>query len=296
MLLIILIVSNTLKAGQPSVGRDAQTTARPTPKPFDELKMEILNSEDAEKHYESLDMYAQDRYRQISDMSKPFMDITDRYGRLISRVVFILGNIKPDSTQDIVLRDLLADIFDCLYEARHLIMATKLNIAFPVARRAYETLSLMNLCAIHSEWAEKWHKGKQISNATVRKELGKHPMGAQQEALRKLYSFFCLATHPNREMIPYRFLGDGNQYVLGVIGQPNLLMICDYCIKILEMWYWFGAMVSFFYRNKISKIYKSYFEYYMQTAKEAGDVNKWLVENYNRLLEEEKKSLVSKIL
>ncbi len=248
----------------------------------------FFNPNDAEKHYESLEMYAANRSKQISEMSKPFINITDRYGRLISRVVLILGGIKPDSTQDMVLRDLLADIFDCLYEARHLIMASKLNIAFPIARKAYETLSLMSLCAIHKKWAEKWQKGKQISNATVREELGKHPMGEQEEELKKLYSFFCLATHPNRELSPYRFLGEGNQFVLGVIGKPNLLMVCDYCIKIIEMWYWFGAMVSFLYREKIYKVDKSYFEYYDQTAKEAGDVKEWLVENYNRLLEEER--------
>ena len=251
--------------------------------------MEKFNPKDAEKHYEALEIYAQNRSEQITEISQPFINITDRYGQLISRVVFILGDIKPDSTQDIVLRDLLADIFDCLYEARYLILASKLNIAFPVARKAYETLSLMSLCAIDETWAEKWQKGKQISNGTIREKLGKHPMGEQEEELKKLYSFFCLATHPNRAMTPYRFLGDGNQYVLGVIGQPNLLLVCDYCIKLLEMWYWFGAMVSFHYHEKISKVDKTFVEFYMQVAKEAPDVKKWLVENYNHLLEEEKK-------
>lgn len=167
--------------------------------------MKRFKPKDANKHYELLQLYADTRTKEISEMSVPFIKITDRYGRLISRVTLILGGIKPQNTQDRVLRDLLADIFDCLYESRFLIMASKLNVAFPIARRAYESLSLMSLCAIDKSWAEKWQKGKQLGNAVIRKELGKHPMGEQEEELKKLYNFFCTATHPNRELIPFRF-------------------------------------------------------------------------------------------
>lgn len=250
--------------------------------------MKRFKPKGANKHYDSLQLYADTRTKEISEMSVPFVKITDRYGRLISRVTLILGGIKPQNTQDKVLRDLLADIFDCLYESRFLIMASKLNVAFPIARRAYESLSLMSLCAIDKSWAEKWQKGQKIGNAIIRKELGKHPMGEQEEDLKKLYNFFCLATHPNRELIPFRFLGEGNQYVLGAIGQPNLLMVCDYCIKILEMWYWFTAMVSYLYREKIAEVDKAYSDSYMQTAKEAQNVKQWLVENFNNLLKKEK--------
>jgi hypothetical protein len=250
--------------------------------------MKRFKPKDANKHYESLQLYADTRAKEISEMFVPFVKITERYGRLISRITLILGSIKPQNTQDKVLRDLLADIFDCLYESRFLIMASKLNVAFPIARRAYESLSLMSLCAIDKSWAEKWQKGKQLGNSFIRKELSKHPMGEQEGELKKLYSFFCLATHPNRELIPSRFLGEGNQYVLGVIGSPNLLMVCDYCIKILEMWFWFTAMVSYFYREKIAKVDKAYIDSYLQTVKEAKNVKKWLVENFNNLLEKEK--------
>ena len=68
----------------------------------------------------------------------------------------------------------------------------------------------------------------------------------------------------------------------------NLLMVCDYCIKILEMWFWFAAMVSYFYREKIADVDKAYFDSYMETAKEAQNVKQWLVENFNSLLKKEK--------
>ena len=250
--------------------------------------MKKFKPKNANKHYELLQIYADTRTKEISEMSAPFVKITDRYGRLVSRATLILGAVKPKDIQDKVLRDLLADVFDCLYEARFLIMASKLNIAFPVARRAYESLSLMSLCALDKLWAEKWQKGKQIGNATIRDELNKHPMGEQKEELKKLYNFFCRATHPNRELIPSRFLGEGNQYILGVIGTPDLVMVCDYCIKLLDMWFWFTAMVSYYYRDKISYVDKDYINSYMQTAEEAKNVKKWLVDNFNNLLKKER--------
>jgi hypothetical protein len=254
---------------------------------LDVLRMVKFKPKDANQYFESLQLYSATYAKEISEMLEPFIKITDRYGRLISRVTLILGRIKPINIQDIVLRDLLADIFDCLYESRFLIMPGKLNVAYPIARRAYESLSLMSLCALDNTWAEKWQKGKKIGNAEIRKELGNHPMGEEEEALKKLYNFFCVATHPNRDLIPMRFLGEGNQYVLGVIGKPNLLMIIEYCTKILEMWFWFAAMVTFFYREKITKIDKGYFDSYMQTAKEAQNVKVWLDKNFNKLLDEE---------
>jgi hypothetical protein len=136
---------------------------------------------DANKGYEELERYSATRTKEISRMSVPYIKITDRCGRLISRLVLLLGTVKPRSIQDVVIRDLMADVFDFLYESRPLIMAGKLNVAFPLARRAYESLSLLHLCAIDKLWAAKWHEGKEISNGTIRKELAKHPMDSQKK-------------------------------------------------------------------------------------------------------------------
>ena len=241
---------------------------------------------EANKHYESLQDYSDTRTKEISPMLQPFIKITDRYGRLVSRLTLLLGEIKPKDVQDVVIRDLMADVFDSLYEARILILAGKLNVAFPVARRAYESLSLLHICTLDKSWAEKWSKGKKISNVEVRKELNKHPMGEKEDNTKDLYNFFCLATHPNRELIPRRFLGEGNQFVLGVIGAPDLVLIVDYCLKTLKLWYWFTATVSFFYKEMYLSIDKNYLESYMQTATDAQDTATWLVENFNKLLKE----------
>lgn len=248
-----------------------------------------FNPNEATKLYEALQNYADTRTKEMSGMAEPYIKITDIYGRLISRLVLLLGGNKPVNTQDIVIRDLMTDVFDCLYESRTLILSGKLNIAFPIGRRAYESLSLLHLCSLDKAWAEKWHKGKKIENYKIREELGVHPKGESKEQMKELYNFFCIATHPNRELIPRRFLGEGNEYVLGAIGEPNLVIVLDYCTKNLEMWYWLTATVSYFYKEVIAELDKGYYELYQQAAKEAQKVKVWLIENYNNLLREEQK-------
>jgi len=103
---------------------------------------------EAIRHYKRLTHYSKTRTKEISEMSEPYIIITDSYGHLISRIVLLLGGIQPQDIQDIVVRDLMADIFDFLYESRFLILSGKLNVAFPIARRAYEALSLLHLCTL----------------------------------------------------------------------------------------------------------------------------------------------------
>jgi hypothetical protein len=110
----------------------------------------------------------------------PYVQVTDRYAQLVARLVLFLGQAPPKYDQDRVIRDLLADVFDFLYESTPLILSGKLLVAYPLARRAYESLSLMHLCAVDAKWATKWQSGKQIGNADVRKALGGHSMGSRK--------------------------------------------------------------------------------------------------------------------
>lgn len=71
-------------------------------------------------------------------MAQPYIEATDGYARAVSRVSNLLGHNQPADTQDRVIRDLLADVFDFLYEARDLIVGGKLAVAYPLARRAYD--------------------------------------------------------------------------------------------------------------------------------------------------------------
>src|ERR1051325_8332630 len=94
------------------------------------------------------------------------------------------------------------------------------------SRRTFRILSCEICSAMYStpytkhdaKTAEKWHAEKKISNEDVRHELGKHPMGEVEGEMKNLYKFFCLGTHPNRGLIARRFLGEGNEFVLGRHG------------------------------------------------------------------------------
>ena len=86
----------------------------------------------------------------------------------------------------------MADVFDNLYESRNIILTSQLHVAYPVVRRAYESLSLFVLCSLDSKIAQKWHTGKQISNSAIRKGLAKHPLGEKEDDLRELHTFLIL--------------------------------------------------------------------------------------------------------
>lgn len=220
-------------------------------------------------------------------MLRPYIEAADRYGELICRITLVLGKTPPLSKRDSALRDLMADVFDFLYEARHLIIKGKLELAYPLARRAYESLSLMVASYLDPKLADQWIAGDKIGNAEVRKLLGKHPAGESEQMTRDLYGFFSQAAHPNRELVAHRFLGEGNEFVLGAIGRPSLAMLADYALKTLNLWFWFGAFVSFAYLPVLAKSDPSFKDSYDAAAKMAQDVAPWLVEQFNRVLAQE---------
>jgi hypothetical protein len=249
-----------------------------------------FSPKEADTHFEQLPVYAAKRSQELNKMFRPYIDVTDNYARLVSRLITLLGCIEPANTQDKVVRDLMADVFDFLYESRDLIANGKLIVTYPLIRRAYESLSLLNLCALDATWADKWQNGKEIQNGDVRKHLSVHPMGEPIEDLKKLYNFFSTTAHPNRKTIEKRRLGEGNKYVLGMIALPDLLAIVDDCITHIELWHWFMLSVTHFYKDKLflhDPEYLSYGGLCDQTIKEGNKLKKWLVESMPQLEKEQ---------
>ena len=245
-------------------------------------------AKDAKQHYSELAEYAALRTNELSPMLQPYIETTDLYGVLVCRITLVLGKTPPRSRQDAALRDLMADVFDFLYEARLLVIKGKLDIAYPQARRAYESLSLMVACFLDPKLAGRWIAGKKIGNAEVRKLLGKHPAGESEQMTRELYGFFSRAAHPNRDLVACRFLGEGNEFVLGSIGRPSLAMLADYALKTLNLWFWFGAFIGFVYLPVLAKADPEFKEDYDAAAKMAQEVAPWLAEQFSRTLAQEK--------
>ncbi len=242
---------------------------------------------EAKRAYAELDEYATVRSSELSKLLQPYIETTDRYGTLICRLTLVLGKTQPRSKRKVAQRDLMADVFDFLYEARIFIIKGKPEIAYPLARRAYESLSLMVACYLEPNLAERWMAGKKIGNAEVRKLLSKHPAGESEEMTKELYDFFSQAAHPNRDQVAHRFLGKGNEFALGAIGQPSLAMLADFALKTLNLWFWFGAFIGFVYAPLLVNADPGFKNDYDAAARMAQEVTPWLVEQFNRTLAQE---------
>lgn len=223
-------------------------------------------------------------------MAGPYVDLTDQFGRLLSRMVYLAGHHPPTGLQDEVVRDLIADVFDALYDSRDLMLCGKITSGLPTARRAYESLSLLHACSLDPSLAEKWEKGRQISNGEVRRALDAHPMGERADELRELYNFFCEGTHPNRGLVAGRFLGQGNQFVLGAIGRPDLILFAKFAMHHIDMWFWLSAISSYHFRELIVDHDRGCYDFYTRTRETAQEVKASLGENFNRLLAEQRAS------
>jgi len=79
-------------------------------------------------------------------------------------------------------------------------------------------------------------------------------------------------------------LGEGNEFVLGSIGKPDLIMTTDFCLKHLSLWFWYVAFIVTIYNDLIHKYDDSCNSFYVKTAEEAKQVSKWLLESLNRLI------------
>jgi hypothetical protein len=227
------------------------------------------------------------REAELRPMLQPYIDVTDRYGVLISSIVLVLGKSAPSSNQDSAIRDLMADVFDHLYEARHLIIIGKPELAYPLARRGYESLSLVVACNLDEKLCRRWMVGKHVSNEEVRRTLAKHPKGESEAATRRLYKEFSEIAHPNRSTVAHRLLGEGNEFVLGSVGKPSLVLLADYALKTLDLWYWFGAFATAVYLPVLGSETRRILDHYHVTAEAAKVVSPWLSEQYNRVLAEE---------
>ena len=80
--------------------------------------------------------------------------------------------------------------------------------------------------------------------------------------------------------MPVRFLGKGNQFVLGAIGKPDLLVFCDHLRHHLSLWFWFCAAATFHYCELTGM---EHGEKYLKVASDAKEVGESLLNEIKRL-------------
>ena len=243
--------------------------------------------------YQDLERWAAIRREELVAQLGPVLQVTAAYGSLVVRAVCALGTVPPKSRHDSVVRDLVADVFDFLYEWPRPLFEGRLHVAFPLARRAYESLSLLSVCYQDPALAKRWDSGKQIGNAEVRRALTKLQFSESEESLRDLYRFFSKGAHPNRDLVADRFLGEGNTLVLGSVGRPELVLVVDQCVRLVQMWFWFGALVAWLAKEELAAQDPGFGADYLAAAADAKEVADWLVESFNQLLPERQKEMAA---
>ena len=112
-------------------------------------------------------------------------------------------------------------------------------------------------------------------------------MGESEKAMKVFYNSFSGATHPNQKYIPTRFLGEGNQFVLGAIGDPDLSVVADYMHNLIKLWFWFTAMISYYYRELLRSTDRKYIKDYMKLANKAKVLSEELLRSQPKLQEKE---------
>jgi hypothetical protein len=145
----------------------------------------------------------------------------------------------------------------------------------------------MVACHLDATFCERWMNGKRISNEDVRRILAKHPQGEAAEKTRELYKSFSEISHPNRNTVACRLLGEGNEFVLGSVGRPSLVLLADYAHRTLNLWFWFAAVIAFVYLELLGKADPEILRTYHAAADTAKHVVRWLAAQYERVLGQE---------
>ncbi len=236
--------------------------------------------------YRQLPAFAAQRRHELNGMFAPVLKVTEAYGCLAARAVVALGAAPPATPNDAALRDLIGDAFDFLYEWPRPLFEGRLHVAYPLARRAYESISLLAAGTQDPKLLTRWRQGAQIGHGALRAALSKLPMGEDQADLAKVYTYFSKGSHPNRELVSERYLGEGNDFVLGSIAKPDLILTLDQCAHLLSLWFWFGALTGWFAKEALAERDPRFGKDYLDAARNLRVAEEWVRTNLNRLIEE----------
>jgi hypothetical protein len=231
---------------------------------------EYYRKESAREH-EQLQNYSRRRRKEITKIYADQIDVIKNYEKLLCRYTLMLGETEPTGLLDRTFRDIMCDIFDTLFVARDLIVSGYASVAFPVLRRAFEAISLLHYFMLDTKQANAWDSGKEFNNVDARKYLQNDPLGESSDSLKQEYKYYTSGSHINREYVPTRYLGEGNQFTLGAIGKPDPLVVSEYFGRLLSLWFWFMALVSYQYREVVKERDPGSVPVYFTIAQRAQD-------------------------
>jgi hypothetical protein len=230
-----------------------------------------------------MDAISLERETALSQTFSAYLRIFSRYEALACQLTLQLGDYPPVSEVDRACRDLFADTFDSLYVARHLVLRHYASSAYPLIRRAFETICLMEYFPHAADRARAWLRDEEIKNVEIRKFL--EAQGSESGVgLKAVYKFLAGGAHPTRSFIPKRLLGDGNRFVLGSIMPLTYSGVSGYILELLRTWFWYMAVANFTFASMSLPVNSAYFDEYTSTAEEAQRAIKRLAQQMPRIV------------
>jgi len=105
--------------------------------------------------------------------------------------------------------------------------------------------------------------------------------------IREEYKYFSEGAHPNRTLVPYLFLGEGNKFTLGSIPPIDPFVLGEHVRHLLQLCYWYVGIFAYFFREPVVPRTGIHFEaeFRMLTPRLAR-LRKVLTENLSKLHEE----------
>lgn len=239
-------------------------------------------SAEAEACHRDMDSVSERREALLSNTFRAYMRVLDRYEVLACQLTLQLGDHPPTSDVDRACRDLFADAFDALYIARRLVLRHYASTAFPLLRRAFEAICLIEYFANAPDRAEAWLRNREVKNVKIRKHLTSR--GTEQGVdLKSSYDFLAKGAHLTRSMIPARLLGEGNRFVLGSIAPVSFTRPSEYVLELLRTWFWFMSTANLSFLRRSLPVNSTYWDEYMSTAEEAERAAKRLTQQMPRI-------------
>lgn len=235
------------------------------------------------------------RYSEISGMFAPHFTALDNYRCLLINLSIILGQKAPDDARDKTIRNFLADTYDLIEGVIPSLKRGRHNVAAPLIRRLYENVSLVNAFCLNEEIHHRWMQGEEIPNWEVRKELDKSVLGAEIDSTKYVYYSLSDMAHPSRIAISDRFLGEGNSFTLGGYTTPSVSLIAELLVRTLSLVFWFGALLSLFFKPVWTNSSPDFIELYKQTSLNTLKINAQLFEELDRLRQEENFTKIQRV-
>lgn len=180
--------------------------------------------------------------------------VAEGYECLLARIALILADLPPHGDAERALRDLAAEAFDTLRLAKYLALSGFPGACFALLRRAFELTSLLYTFSLEPGMVGAWWQGKEVRNWETRDVLGTRFQVEVRGSLDLQYDILCDWTHPNRDTVAARRLGEDEEFELGAGAPPDTPASMYAVFNLLMLWHWLVVVLAAHYIDEIDAV------------------------------------------